>query len=433
MALTEDDLTQEIFEEYGMSSLPPIEAFKLLDSEEPEILIFCYEDVQPVFETSFYSAEVYYCISPNNVDWYIYRGNTWISTTLSEFLRLEWTAEEMALIPQEEFESFFPDDQIYLKTCAISNVDNIEPSITEVYATSIQSYFVGQDYIYSGDDMTIDTSLWVKISHCYVSMMSYPGAKIRFALQSNTLQWMICKNDIWSSIPIGDVIEKGMTAEELMAISSNAWEVFLSDKLKLCVGIYSPDKSQTPKVYGVTFDYVAYDNPQASNQIEIITPKLIYNRNILSNTKFIYEEWPVEGIGFDDPEELYNFYTTPNKIVLRVLNMGTLIGTKTSEIFKAVIVNTWETRDYDVSLTMKNDNGIAIKKASYCLVKDAEEEKFMTVGELSLQPPEKFLAEYPLNLQLKAQERKIFYFRLTPNATTIGKVECKIVASAKEI
>ena len=113
--------------------------------------------------------------------------------------------------------------------------------------------------------------------------------------------------------------------------------------------------------------------------------------------------------------------------------MGTIIGTKCSEVFKCVIVNTWDARDYNVSLTMKNGAGLAIPKEDYCLLRDGDTEADMTVGEMSFKAPPNFTAEYPLEMRLDAGERKTFYFRLTPNSTTIGAVQANIVATALQI
>lgn len=434
LAITEADLNSTIFRTYGMTSLPPISAMKLLDSETPEILIWDCTGATPQLQTQLYTNEIYYALSPDNEHWFIYRGNNWVATTEEDFYKLEFTAAEVQSIPDSALtEAQFPDKKIYFRIALISNQSNVEARVSQITATSVQSYMTGKEYIYSGSEMTIDTRAWVRIRSCSVSAVSFDEGDIRFLLSNNDSTWRTFERGSWRTVNIGEIYERGITIFDLSSIPEEKWDGMLGDKLRLCVSISSKYNNKTPSVTSVYFDYVGFNNPEESNFIEVKTPEYVYNRMLLSPDSYIYEEMPVEGIGFDSPDELYNFYTTPNKIVLRILNMGTLIGTKCSEVFRCVICNTYDSRDYNVTLTMKTSDGAAIPKPSHCLLRDTDEERSMTVGEMSLRPPENFMPEYPLKFRLNALERKLFYFRLTPNATTVGAIEAKVVATALEV
>ena len=434
MAITVDDLTQEIFEEYGMTSLPPIEAFKLLDVDEPEILIWTQEEEAPKLKSSFYKREVYWAMSPNTVDWYVFQNGDWFQTSLQEFISFEMTATDIANIPQEKITSMFPDKEIYFKAALITNTDGEATTISEIQATSVQSYFTGQDYIYSGDELTINTRLWLSIQSVSVSSYCPKDAEIRLAFSNDGRKsYKVFKNGVWKSILLSNLHRDGMTVDEVHALEEVQLKLLLSSSLNVAVGLNSENLADTPRVYSVLFNYTQFDNPTESQVAEIITPKEIYHRNVISEDTYLYTEVSVEGIGFDDTNNQYSFYTTPNKIHLRILDMGTLIGTKCSEIFKADIVNTFDKADYRVSLTMKNSNGVAIQKGGYCLLRDAEVESEMTKGEISKNPISSFFPEYPLVFTLKHGERKTFYFRLTPTITTAGKVDANIVATSVQI
>ena len=216
------------------------------------------------------------------------------------------------------------------------------------------------------------------------------------------------------------------------------WGLLLGDSLRVAVGLTSNNVAEPPKLYSIHFTHVEFEGTTYSNEIKVVVPSQVYNRCIISPDTYLYTEVPVEGIGFDDADTIYKFYTTPNKIHLRVYNLGTLVGTRTSNIYKAIVVNTYDSKNFIVSLTLKtSDDKVAKKAGNYCLLPDATEDHLKTRGELSRRytvgDNSSFNPEYPLEILLNAGERKSFFFRLTPTITTMGHVQAKVVATSRQV
>lgn len=432
MAITVNDLTVEMFEQYGMTSLPPKEAFDLLDTEEPELIICSPAELVPKLRQTFYKREVYWALSPDNIKWYVYSGG-WIETTASKFYRQEMTAAQISAIPQEKLNELFPKKKVYIRCALISNeTDNI-PTVVSITADSLDSYFIGSEYIVATEEVEINTSLWMSLSSVDIKYFQPIDTKISLAFSvDGGSSFQVYKEGAWQTISVTNVIYQGNTVTEVTSIPEMKWMDYLKGTLRVAIGFQSTNMAAPPRLYHIHFNYTQLENPTITNTAKIKIPEQIYHRCVLSELTWEYEEDVCEGIGFDDPNNFYNFYTTPNKIHLRVLDMGTLIGAKTSEIFKCDIVNTFEDADFKVYLTMKNSKGPGIDKGSYCLVPDTLLEEDMTVAELSIsQAP--WVAEYPLTLELKHGQRKTFFFKLTPTSTTSGPVEAKVVATSVQI
>ena len=344
------------------------------------------------------------------------------------------TSEIVSTISQDKLTELFEDKTVYLKMALISNLDGTPTIVSDISANSIQSYFTGEAYTFTSEELTIDTTLWLNILNANISYYCPAGAEIHFAFSNDKRKsYKICDNGSWRTIRTDNINIYGMTPEQVLALTDAEWSLLLSDSLNVLIGIKSSNMAETPRVYSINFNYTSYDATSESNIASVLVPSQLYNRTVLSPTLYVYEEISVEGIGFDDPNNHYNFYTTPNKIHLRILDMGTLIGTRCSEVYRCDVINTYDTYDFQVTLTMKCGQGLALPKTGYCLLPDAPEESKMTKGELSLTPLDTFNPQYPLVLNLNHGERKTFYFRLTPTITSVGKVQANVVATSIQL
>jgi hypothetical protein len=143
-----------------------------------------------------------------------------------------------------------------------------------------------------------------------------------------------------------------------------------------------------------------------------------YFRNVLqeNNTYTLKLE---EGLSFDDVNEDYDFYSTPTKIKLRPLDLGTVIGNKWSGIYAFEVINSYDNQDYNITLRIMYNGEYAIEYNNSALLKDAELDNEKTIVEMSL-TQEPFAKVYPLSFRLNRNSKQVVYIRIKPTITTQG-------------
>jgi hypothetical protein len=158
-------------------------------------------------------------------------------------------------------------------------------------------------------------------------------------------------------------------------------------------------------------------------------------RNVLTDPiNIIYTLELSEGLSFDDVSVDYNFYTTPDRIVMRSLDMGTMIGGRTQSIFGVEIINSYDSIGFEVTLRgVTLDGLIAEEFETYGRLYDNLDEIGRTKLELSLTGGV-FMPQYPLTFTLNAGQRQIIYIRITPSIYgTIGAKQFQLKLNGRPL
>lgn len=195
--MKEEDLTREVFLEHGMLTLPPAEKLREL-GDDVEVLVymdFVDDNMNIQLQQKLYKNEIYYCVSPDGNTWWIYKNNVWVKVDPVEFYRQEWTAADLAGVPQSALMSKFDVKEVYFKMALISNTTDSPAKVYNVKAKSVQSYLIGQGFLISGDEMTLNTRHWVAIQSCAVTCSIPADADIKFAFANIKDEWKIYSND----------------------------------------------------------------------------------------------------------------------------------------------------------------------------------------------------------------------------------------------
>ena len=434
MAKTKDTLTASDFVSYGMTSCPTLAQLRQLGTEDIEVLIYIPNGsgITPSVTETFYGSEIYWCMSPDNENWYIYKNNDWVSVTLENFVSYEFTKDEINAIPQAKLNSMFNTDKIiYFKAALISNVSGYKPAITSIAATSLTSYQQGESIIYSKESFSINTQAWISITKltCTYTKPENTSIFVLFSIDGGEY-WQTLDSGSWAYVALSNIFKDGIPIENIASITSDIWDKFvMKAHLDVAIGIKNNNDSATPIVKSLIFDYVQYDPSTESNLIIVETPKTNYEMKVIEDG--VYVDKPAEGIGFDDFGSLNYWYTTPNFLHLRVFPLGTLIGSRQTNLYRCKLRNTFIDRDCKVTLSCRV-NGVLITPHSsgkYGVVEDSIYEEEKTKVEFSNSGA---YFSYPLEIVLRKEESKNFYFRITPTVTTVGKVQAEVIATYVE-
>ncbi len=179
----------------------------------------------------------------------------------------------------------------------------------------------------------------------------------------------------------------------------------------------------------ITFNYDirtnAKANAEGSGVLLPIPPE--YFKNVLVNDTYVLKL--EEGIGFDDVNTDYNFYSTPTKIKLKPLNLGKVIGNKWSEVFAFEVINAFENQAFDVTLQVAYNDEYATVYNDSALLNDAILDSEKTVVQMSLSN-DPFIPMYPLKFRLNKNSKQVVYLRMKPTLTTRGTQRYQIKLSA---
>ena len=179
----------------------------------------------------------------------------------------------------------------------------------------------------------------------------------------------------------------------------------------------------------ITFNYDIRTNAKANTEsagILLPVPPEYFKNVLVNNTYVLKLE---EGIGFDDVNTDYNFYSTPTKIKLKPLNLGKVIGNKWSEVFAFEVVNAFENQAFDVTLQVAYNDEYAMVYNDSALLNDAVIDSEKTIVQLSLSN-DPFIPMYPLKFRLNKNSKQVIYLRMKPTLTTRGTQKYQIKLSA---
>jgi hypothetical protein len=182
------------------------------------------------------------------------------------------------------------------------------------------------------------------------------------------------------------------------------------------------------KTYYYRID-VQTDTVLNANIVQVITPDLGFKRELVGSN---YVLKLAEGLAFDDVGVDYNFYTTPDKIKMRPLNIGTVIGGSISSVYAVEIINGYENMSFDITLRAVKNGLPAKEMGTYCLLPDATEDEFKTKVEMSLSDGP-FNPVYPVQFRLSPMGRAVLYIRIKPTLVSAGDEMFQIVMSGKPV
>lgn len=394
-------------------TVPEHQPYKLLDN--PSIVTWVEDDnYVPKLSINTVGTEIYWAIKINE-SLYTYYENEWITITQDEVYNKGMTKEVLESLNYNNFSAIFEEGTIQLVGCAKTNDQYTTWYIQQVNIALPFTASTGTAIIETKDNYfnTID---WARVNS--VSIMQYipENADIRYAFSNdNKATWKVFRDNKWQTITD---TSQGMTSTEVELVTD--WDEMIKSSsytLHVRATMINNSTSDSPYIDSIVINYDKIPNPEETNIITIPVPDKGL-RNVL--IEGVYNLKLVEGVAFDDATVDYNFYTTPDKIKLRPLDMGTIIGGKYSNIYAVEIINGHEAEDFLITLYAIKGGVAAEQKENYGLFYDAEYELNRTKIEFSLTGGEDFKPEYPLKFILYRNSSKIFYVRIKPTLTTAG-------------
>ena len=158
-------------------------------------------------------------------------------------------------------------------------------------------------------------------------------------------------------------------------------------------------------------------------------------------TLFEVDEYVVylsDGIAFGVPGGVDDFYTTPDRIAVKPLDLndeGTIIGGVISPASGFELINAYNDKTFSITLYASTDADEEAEDVGYSgRIDDNELDQAKTLVEFSLTDDPAFNADYPLIFTLAPQEKKILYVRIKPSIyTTVGAKSFKVKVKGSEI
>lgn len=412
-----EPLTKNDFMTYGSKQPPNMQYVKGLIS--PKLLVFSTHPSTPkiIIKKPYKLTDIYYAISIDNITYYSYRNGVWFPVT--DIYNEGMTEEEIEALTVEDFAKIFVPGNLYIKAVLKSNDKNETPAIYSIKVTFPSTYTVGSYYIITDNAMQLNTLDWKQINSCIIEQTTPTDTDVRYAFSNNNKEtWQVYKNNSWSTITLNNISTEGMTKEEVESLTSKEWKGILKNTLDVAICLLSENESASPEVDQITFDYDRIDSPMVSNVIRLPVPETGFRYVLEVDDSYTLKI--AQGIAFDDAEIDYDFYTTPNKIKLRPLDMGNVTGGKYSDIYAVEVINGYENDDFNIILYASKGGQDAEPKGSYGLFHDAERETNRTWIEFSFTGGAEFNPTYPLQFRLDRDSSKIFYVRIKPTLTTTG-------------
>ena len=412
-----------------------VESFKLID-KIPLSLLAWTDIIGDVKLTSLRpSHEIYYALSMDGNIFYSKASGKW--EIITDIYNQGMTKQQVEALTQEDYAEIFSPGVLYIKAVLKSNAIGATPYATP-YIDNIQinlpkSYKTGGYYIHTNLNQ-FNTLDWSRINSVSITQDTPEGTDIRYAFSRDGRETWEVFDGSWKKIPLANIGTLGMTKEQVESLTPEQWHPMVWDNnldtLDVCIYLYSGVIAATPSVDQIYFDYGKIVTPVYTDVLSIPVPNLGY-RYTLVNDNYVLKL--TEGIAYDDIETDYNFYTTPDRIKLRPLNMGTVIGGKASNIFAFEVINTYDEGTFDVTLRASKDGQMAKEFDTYCLLPDAPNDSEKTKVEMSFTTDEYFDPVYPLTFRLSPNEKRLVYIRVKPTLTTVGNESFQIVLSGRPV
>lgn len=402
--------SEQTFLEHGIEdvSTVPLSAFDYL-VRPLEVLTYTEKNISVPIEMSLNDTEIYWAIKINDT-LYTYIDNSWALISESEIFSKGMSKAELESIT--DFSGVFEEGSISLVGAAKSNDSEVTWWVEKVEVELPDSFNRGSTIITCPQFNTLD---WEVINSIEVTQTVDNESDIRYAFSfDNKNTWKVYDLNELAWKEISDIFNEGMVKTEVESIANLP---FNNATLDVIIGISNTDAGSSPSISQISVKYTPVDSPMVSNTITVPVPMAGFRNVLIDDT---YTLKLAEGIAFDDADIDYDFYTTPNKIKLRPLNMGEITGGRYSNIYAVEIINGYEEEDFNIILYASKGGQDAEPKGSYGLFHDSEREASRTRIELSLVGEEGFNPTYPLTFKMNRNSSRIFYIRIKPTLTTAG-------------
>lgn len=302
--------------------------------------------------------------------------------------------------------------------CSAETNFTISPETTEIISGKIKPK-EGSSSIVVFNYENFD---WEEFNHLLIEC----SKDCRFLINTESNLWFKYTYGIFVET---DEIINGNTSDELNNMFYEDWnKSWIFNKLN--IKIFIPENGFLDRInisYRKNREIVL---EKGSPEIYLPIPK--NNFRYILQLDNSYELWIMKGLSFDDVQTDYDFYTGPDKVKIRPLDAGNLIGKLYSNIYPVELINSYTNSNFNIRLIV-SQNGIAAKKVGdYCLLNDSEIEDQKTKIELSLSG-ENFRPQYPLNVVLFSGEKKNFYVRIYPTELVSGNSQFQIQAFLEPI
>ncbi len=412
---------------HGMDTLP---SFNIIDQlNQPELVAWIYDTSEHVLEYTCNDTEVYYGVYINN-ELYTRTLGAWEVIQLSELYAKGMTKAQLESVTPGEWAGIFTKGTVTPVVCMKTNDKNATPWLRQIDIGLPESFTTGDTVVLTGQNQ-FNTLDWERITGIGITQETLADTDIRYAFSKNNRQtWEIYRNGLWQAIPL-DAATDGMTKEEVEDMPQAARDYLLDsscDRLDVLSCLINPDDGVTPSIDRITFAYDQIETPLYGNHIKVPVPETGF-RNVLVNERYTLKL--AEGLAFDDAATDYDFYTTPDKIRMRFLEVGTVIGGHTSPVYAAEVINGYEDMDFHITLRAAKGSEPAIEGDHCALLPDAAADHEKTKVELSLSGEETFAPAYPLQFNLGRGAKRVFYIRMKPTLTTAGHETFSIILSGR--
>jgi hypothetical protein len=253
-----------------------------------------------------------------------------------------------------------------------------------------------------------------------ISQSVLTKSRVRFLV---SLDGIVCKSYAdgqWVTVPKQEILNSGMNSSTLQKITEAQWgelsnDLYLSKFILLC-GIHN-ERENEPLLKRISVSF-ADITATVSELLEIATPEEGFKKSLDVDTQ-VYMLSLETGMAFDDVNVDYDMYTTPDRIKLRPLSFGTLVGGHQSNVMAVEVISGYETGDFNIELSVTKDGRAGIQQGNYVLLDDSIIPEYRTKIEMSLiENP--FSPMYPVRFRLNAGQRRIVYIRVLPQMVNTG-------------
>ena len=390
-----------------------VDTFKPIKLRPLSVSVWTDSDLELQMVQEVPDTEIFYAISMDNTTYYAYKNNEWVPVT--DIYYEGMTKEQINALTRADFDKIFTPGNLYIKAVLKTNDEHRTPYINNVIVRFPESYTTGQFYIITDNGMQLNTLDWAKINSCTIEQTMPEGTEIKYLFSNdNKNTWKVYRNGAWVTTTLDNINIDGMTKEEVEALASDEWDGILYETLDVAIMLSSTSISVSPEVDQITFDYDQTPSPVISNDINIPVPEVGF-RFVLQPDD-TYELKIAEGLAFDDPEVDYNFYTSPDGVILRSLNMGQLVGGTSSLIHAVEVINGFDNMDFTVTLRVSQSGIWCENDEEFAYLNDASEKHLKTRIGLSL-TMDPFNAEYPLVFDLPRDSKRLVYIKMYPTFT----------------
>jgi hypothetical protein len=320
----------------------------------------------PTLTVGIIKSKVRFAVSFDNITYKVYNG-TWSTvntSNLSEFISNGMTGTQLSSADWSS--SGLVKGSLYIKVCIQNNQTYYTPSLDTLKINLSSTYEIGSDYITTLTGMSLDTVDWETLIRldgngdelpAFVITQTTPSnTDIRYAFSNDSrTSWKVFSGGIWTGININSLMSSGMTKAQVDAVLSTQWKTLLRDSLDIAMGISSSNGGVTPSVDSIALYYRQVSTPLIPTPLPytLTIPVIGFRYSLVNSSSEIFNEAYklrlAQGIGFDDAEVDYDLYTTPDRIQLRSLDLGEIIGGRFSNEYYYEVVNGY-VQNYTISL-----------------------------------------------------------------------------------